>query len=89
MAEEKCDHNQIFCEGTNCCRIAPADKVAFLIDGASYFAVFMSAVERAKGSVLIVGWDFDSRIQLLHDEKPQDGAAAWFGLPSSLKKRLS
>jgi phospholipase D1/2 len=47
--------------------------VAFLIDGASYFAAFQSAVERAKRSVLIVGWDFDSRIQLQRDEKPQDG----------------
>jgi phosphatidylserine/phosphatidylglycerophosphate/cardiolipin synthase-like enzyme/uncharacterized membrane protein YdjX (TVP38/TMEM64 family) len=48
--------------------------VAFLIDGASYFAAFRSAVERAQRSVLIVGWDFDSRIQLQHDEEPQDGA---------------
>jgi len=33
----------------------------------------MSAVERARKSVLIVGWDFDSRIQLQRDEKKQDG----------------
>jgi phospholipase D1/2 len=73
MAEKKSDHNKVLAEGKNCWRIAPADKVAFLIDGASYFAAFQSAVERAKRSVLIVGWDFDSRIQLQRDEKPQDG----------------
>ncbi len=71
MAEKKCDQNQVLCEGKNCWRISPADKVAFLIDGASYFAAFKSAVERAKRSVLIVGWDFDSRIRLLRDKKPQ------------------
>ncbi len=74
MAEKKCDHNQVLCEGKNCWRIAQADRVAFLIDGASYFAAFVSAVERAKRSVLIVGWDFDSRIQIKHDKEPQDGA---------------
>ncbi|MCG6946103.1 MAG: VTT domain-containing protein [Deltaproteobacteria bacterium] len=74
MAEKKSVHNKVLAEGKNCWRIAPADRVAFLIDGASYFAAFLSAVERAQRSVLIVGWDFDSRIQLQHDEKPQDGA---------------
>jgi len=74
MAKKKCNHNQVLCEGKNCWRIVQADRVAFLIDGASYFAAFTSAVERAKRSVLIVGWDFDSRITLQHDEKPLDDA---------------
>jgi len=74
MAEKKSDHHKVLVEGKNCWRIAPANRVAFLIDGASYFAAFLSAVERAQRSVLIVGWDFDSRIQLQHSEKPQDGA---------------
>jgi hypothetical protein len=70
MAENKSDRNTIFAEGKNCWRIAPADRAAFLIDGASYFAAFVSAVKRAKRSVLIVGWDFDSRIQLKHGDEP-------------------
>jgi len=74
MTEKKRNHHKVLCEGKNCWRIAQADRVAFLIDGASYFAAFMSAVERARKSVLIVGWDFDSRIQLQHDKKPQDDA---------------
>jgi len=64
--------NSILVEGRNCWRIEPADRVSFLIDGASYFAAFMSAVELARESILIVGWDFDSRIQLLHDEEAKD-----------------
>ncbi len=74
MAEKKCHHHKILCAGKNCWRIASADRVSFLIDGASYFAAFKSAVERAKRSVLIVGWDFDSRIHLQHDEKPHGNA---------------
>lgn len=73
MAENKSDHHKILAEGKNCWRITQADRVAFLIDGASYFAAFVSAVERAKKSVLIVGWDFDSRIQIKHDKEQQDG----------------
>jgi len=64
----------ILVEGRNCWRTVPADRVAFLIDGASYFAAFKASVERAKKSVLIAGWDFDSRIQLLHQERPRDNS---------------
>ncbi len=74
MAGNKSDHHKVLAEGKNCWRIAQADRVAFLIDGASYFAAFASAVERAKRSVLIVGWDFDSRIQLQHHEEQQNAA---------------
>jgi phosphatidylserine/phosphatidylglycerophosphate/cardiolipin synthase-like enzyme/uncharacterized membrane protein YdjX (TVP38/TMEM64 family) len=74
MAKNTSDRNTILAEGKNCWRIARADRVAFLIDGASYFAAFVSAVKLAKRSVLIVGWDFDSRIQLQHDEEQQDAA---------------
>ena len=74
MAGNNSDHHKVLAEGKNCWRIAQADRVAFLIDGASYFAAFTSAVERAKRSVLIVGWDFDSRIQLQHHEEQQNAA---------------
>jgi hypothetical protein len=70
MAENKSDHHKVLAEGKNCWRIAQADRVAFLIDRASYFAVFVSAVERAKRAVLILGWNFDSRIQLQHGDEP-------------------
>lgn len=36
-----------------------------LVDGAAYFAAVRSAISRAKRSVYILGWDFDSRIQLV------------------------
>jgi phosphatidylserine/phosphatidylglycerophosphate/cardiolipin synthase-like enzyme/uncharacterized membrane protein YdjX (TVP38/TMEM64 family) len=68
MSEDR----SILVRGRNCWRIESAERVSFLIDGASYFAAFMSAVERASKSILIVGWDFDSRVQLLHDREAKD-----------------
>jgi len=39
----------ILIEGRNCWRIADAGRVAFLIDGADYFAAFAAAASRAPG----------------------------------------
>ena len=57
--------------GRNCWRIERAHRLAFLIDGAAYFAAVRAAIARAKRSVFILGWDFDSRIHLM--PKPDDG----------------
>src|SRR2546425_425337 len=58
---------RILVEGRNCWRRDRASRVAFLIDGAAYFAAFAAAVERARRSILILGWDFHSRIRLRRD----------------------
>jgi phosphatidylserine/phosphatidylglycerophosphate/cardiolipin synthase-like enzyme/uncharacterized membrane protein YdjX (TVP38/TMEM64 family) len=55
-------------EGRNCWRKVPAKRVAFLIDGANYFAAFRTAVEQAQRSILIIGWDIDSRVHLIPDK---------------------
>jgi phospholipase D1/2 len=54
----------VLVEGRNCWRIARADRAAFLIDGDAYFAAFRHVVSRARHSVMIVGWDIDSRVRL-------------------------
>ena len=51
--------------GRNCWRIERAQRLAFLIDAADYFAAVRSAIAQAKCSVFILGWDFDSRIRLV------------------------
>jgi phosphatidylserine/phosphatidylglycerophosphate/cardiolipin synthase-like enzyme/uncharacterized membrane protein YdjX (TVP38/TMEM64 family) len=58
------NHPAILEEGRNCWRKRRADRAAFLIDGAAYFEAFADAVERAQRSILIVGWDIDSRTPL-------------------------
>jgi phospholipase D1/2 len=67
----------ILTEGRNCWRLARATRGAFLVDGAAYFAAFAEAVAQAQRSILMVGWDIDSRTSLLLDREID-------GLPSTL-----
>lgn len=43
---------------------AQSRRVAFIIDARDYFLAVAEALEKAQRSVLILGWDIDSRIQL-------------------------
>lgn len=56
-------------EGRNCWRISPARRTAFLIDAADYFNAFVSAVEQARHSVFIIGWDVSARLRLHRSEE--------------------
>lgn len=51
-------------EGRNCWHIAHASRLKFLIDGAAYFSALADAMSQARESILILGWDFDSRVRL-------------------------
>jgi phospholipase D1/2 len=53
--------------GSNCAEVAQADRVALLFDAQDYFAAFARAAENAERSILILGWDFDSRVVLEPD----------------------
>ena len=63
------EQERILIEGKNCWRIERARRASFLVDGESYFRAFAAVVERARNSILIAGWDIDSRISLLRDRK--------------------
>ena len=56
-------------ENRNCWKIAEASRVKFLVDGAAYFSALADAFEQARESILILGWDFDSRIRLKYDPR--------------------
>lgn len=58
--------------GYNCWRVARARRVAFLIDAADYFRAFREAAARARRTLLMVGWDIDSRVRLVRDRDPGD-----------------
>ena len=62
----------ILIEGRNCWRIAKAGRVAFLVDGADYFAAFAASASRSQHSILAAGWDMDSRTRLFQDDRPRD-----------------
>lgn len=64
--------NGILRQGRNCWRIAPSGRVAFLIDAEAYFKAFYETVKQAERSILLVGWDIDSRITLLRNNARQE-----------------
>lgn len=48
----------------NCWRVENAERFAFIVDGADYFISLRTALLKARQSILLVGWDFDTRISL-------------------------
>ena len=63
----------------NVWRIERASRAAVLIDAAAFFAAVRGACLKAQRSILVVGWDIDSRTQLVGaDGKPADGFASSF-----------
>lgn len=55
-------------------RIARAGRAALLVDAANYFAALRRAFADARRSIVIVGWDIDSRTPLLGADGPGDEA---------------
>ncbi|HUE79283.1 MAG TPA: phospholipase D-like domain-containing protein [Sphingomicrobium sp.] len=58
--------------GRNCWRIEPAARAALIVDAADYFHHARKAMLAAERQILLIGWDFDTRIQLddTDDEAP-------------------
>ena len=59
-------------------RIERADQMAVIIDAADYFAAARQALLQAKRRIMLVGWDFDSRVDL-HVERRSPGEPAHIG----------
>jgi phosphatidylserine/phosphatidylglycerophosphate/cardiolipin synthase-like enzyme/uncharacterized membrane protein YdjX (TVP38/TMEM64 family) len=66
-AERGNDPRRLLEESRTCWRRARADRVAFLVDGETYFAALADTIERAERQILMIGWDFHSRIRLRRD----------------------
>ena len=68
----------------NVWRIERANRAAVLIDAAAFFAAVRGACLKARRSILVVGWDIDSRTQLVGA-----GGAPADGYPSGFAEFLS
>ena len=53
--------------GETCWRTEAADRCAFLIDTEAYFTALYEALQKARRSILILGWSFDPRTRLVPD----------------------
>ncbi|HEX6318720.1 MAG TPA: VTT domain-containing protein [Burkholderiales bacterium] len=65
--------------GYNCCAVARAERVALIIDAEDYFRAFYEAALRARRSITILGWDFNSQTQLHFEPVPEGGPPALLG----------
>jgi phospholipase D1/2 len=62
---------QVLQPGQTCWRIEQADRVSLIVDAADYFRAARSAMLKAQHSILMIGWDFDTRIDLDPDDEAE------------------
>ncbi|WP_284734553.1 phospholipase D-like domain-containing protein [Sphingosinicella terrae] len=53
----------------NCWRIERTDRAALIVDAADYFRLARAAMLRARSQILLIGWDFDTRLQLVDKDE--------------------
>ena len=68
----------ILIEGETCWRVRAADRAAVIVDAAEFFEHARSAMLKAERSIIMIGWDFDTRIDLVPEE-PKDDAPQKLG----------
>lgn len=54
----------LFVPGRNCSAVARADHAAVIVDAADYFRHARAGMLAAKRQILLIGWDFDARIEV-------------------------
>jgi phosphatidylserine/phosphatidylglycerophosphate/cardiolipin synthase-like enzyme len=65
--------SRVLVPGDTCWQIARADRLACIIDAADYFYNAKSAMLKAQRRIILIGWDFDTRIKLEPAGKSLDG----------------
>ena len=57
-------------------RTARADKASVIVDAADYFALARAAMLTARRRIMLIGWDFDARIELVRGDAVADAGEA-------------
>jgi len=65
--------SNIFKPGHNCWRVEQADRSAVLVDGENYFRAVRKSLAQAKQRILLLGWDFDERVEMHDTRELPDG----------------
>ncbi len=60
-------------------RKVKASRARVVIDGADYFETLRKAMLQAEKRIMLIGWDFDTRISLSKDEPEEDGPPVTLG----------
>jgi phosphatidylserine/phosphatidylglycerophosphate/cardiolipin synthase-like enzyme len=67
------EDDRILRPGETCWRIEPADRLALIIDAADYFRLVKAAMLKARHSIMLIGWDFDTRIVFEPEKQTLEG----------------
>ncbi|WP_330179806.1 phospholipase D-like domain-containing protein [Nocardia sp. NBC_01503] len=67
------DERRILIPGETCWQLARADRLACIVDAADYFRHAKSAMLRARKRIVLIGWDFDTRIKFEPQGTTLDG----------------
>ncbi len=65
--------DRLLTPGDTCWRVERADQFACIIDGADYFRHCKAAMLRAHRRIMLIGWDFDTRIAFERGDKVLPG----------------
>ena len=69
--------HSLLVQDVTCWRIERAARLTVIVDAARYFQAVRQAILEARHSVLLIGWDFDTRVTL--DHEASDDAPAKLG----------
>jgi phosphatidylserine/phosphatidylglycerophosphate/cardiolipin synthase-like enzyme len=59
--------------GRTCWRIERANRFALIVDAAAYFRIAKAAMLKAERRIMLIGWDFDTRIKFEPDGTTMPG----------------
>ncbi len=62
----------ILVAGETCWRLDKADRASVIVDADKFFRHARNAMLKAKRNIMLIGWDFDTRIELAHDGKDDE-----------------
>ncbi|MEO1169043.1 MAG: phospholipase D-like domain-containing protein [Pseudomonadota bacterium] len=68
--------SDIFDPGRNCWRVENATRAAVLVDGENYFRAVRRSLAKAEDRIILIGWDFDARIEMHDTEGEPEGPLA-------------
>ncbi|MEO0461768.1 MAG: phospholipase D-like domain-containing protein [Pseudomonadota bacterium] len=63
----------IFRLGENCWRVDNADTFTVLVDGENYFRAVRKAMQQARERIILIGWDFDTRVKMYDTQGEPEG----------------
>ena len=66
------ENTAILAPSRNVWRVEKARRARLIVDAAEYFSILRKAMRRARHSILIIGWDIDSRTRLVGPEGEAD-----------------